>query len=151
MADNDNYQFIIFIVHVNCNNVFTFLFPFIAFEQWKAKVEEEERCSFIKTTGMKDHVQYYQCNRGGVYKPKGTGKRHLKSQGTIHAIIKYELLLLPLVPQPTICIMQACREGGVQWVPLYLSGVVEVCPYWKKKRNSSACTPITYLQYRPLG
>ena len=151
MADNDNYQFIIFIVHVNCNNVFTFLFPFIPFEQWKAKVEEEERCSFIKTTGMKDHVQYYQCNRGGVYKPKGTGKRHLKSQGTIHAIIKYELLLLPLVPQPTICIMQACREGGVQWVPLYLSGVVEVCPYWKKKRNSSACTPITYLQYRPLG
>ena len=111
----------------------------------------QESCSFIKTTGMKGHVQYYQCKRGGVYKPKGTGKRHLKSQGTIHAIIKYELLLLPLVPQPTICIMQACREGGVQWVPLYLSGVVEVCPYWKKKRNSSACTPMTYIQCRPLG
>ena len=36
-----------FIIHV-------FLFPFIAFEQWKAKVhvEEEEKCSFKKTTGM---------------------------------------------------------------------------------------------------
>lgn len=53
-----------------------------AFEQWKAKVEEEERCSFIKTTGMKGPVQYYQCNRGGLYKPKGTAKRHLKSQGS---------------------------------------------------------------------
>lgn len=43
----------------------------------------QESCSFIKTTGMKGHVQDYQCiKRGGVYKPKGTGKRHLKSQGT---------------------------------------------------------------------
>ncbi|KAK2550325.1 hypothetical protein P5673_029025 [Acropora cervicornis] len=38
---------------------------------------------FYKTTGMKGHVQYYQCKRGGVFKPKGTGKRHLKSQGTL--------------------------------------------------------------------
>jgi len=27
-------------------------------------------------------VRYYQCNQGGVYKPKGTGKRQIKSQGT---------------------------------------------------------------------
>ena len=64
----------------------------------------EDRCSFIKTTGMKGPVQYYQCNRGGLYKPKGTGKRHLKSQGTINAIFKYETLSLPLARQPKICI-----------------------------------------------
>lgn len=31
---------------------------------------------------MKGTVQYYQCNKGGVYKLKGTGIRQLKSQGT---------------------------------------------------------------------
>ena len=77
-------------------------------------------------------MQYYQCKRGGVYKPKGTGKRHLKSQGTINAIIKYETLLLPLVPQPSICIKQACREGRVQWVPLRSD---ERLPILKKKKE----------------
>ena len=41
--------------------------------------------------------------------------------------------VLPLVPQLSICIKQACREGGLQWVCLYLSGVVEVCPFWKRR------------------
>ena len=70
--------------------LFTFLFPFKAFEQWKAEVEEKESCSFIKTTGMKGPARYYQCNREGIYKPKGTGKRHLKPQGARNAIIKYK-------------------------------------------------------------
>lgn len=92
--------------------LFTFLFPFEAFEQWKAEVEEKESCSFIKTTGMKGPVRYYQCNQGGVYKPKGTEKRHIKSQGTRNAVIKCEKLLLTL--KPSICIKQACRKGQVQ-------------------------------------
>lgn len=77
---------------------------------------------------MKGSVRYYQCNRGGVYKPKGTGQRQLKSQGTINAIIKYEKLLLPLVPQPSICIKQGCREGEVQQVCLHPQ------EWWKSAR-----------------
>jgi len=53
----------------------------IEFEQWKQKIEEDEMCSFVKLTGSKGQTQYCQYNRGGIYKPKGTGKRQTKTQG----------------------------------------------------------------------
>lgn len=79
LLDADN---VIHVLFMHIAIVIYILFPFKAFEQWKAEVEEKESCSFIKTTGMKSPVRYYQCNQGGVYKPKGTGKRQIKSQGT---------------------------------------------------------------------
>jgi hypothetical protein len=37
----------------------------------------------VKKAGSKKGktVEYFTCNRGGDYIPKGTGKRRLKSQG----------------------------------------------------------------------
>lgn len=45
----------------------------IEFASWKNMVEEEEECSFIKSTGDKKNdkgltVTYFQCNRGGSYR-----------------------------------------------------------------------------------
>jgi hypothetical protein len=50
-------------------------------------LEEKEDCWYVKKTGNKEtgeggeKTEYFTCNRGGVYTPKGTGKRSLKSQG----------------------------------------------------------------------
>ncbi|CAH3198945.1 unnamed protein product [Porites evermanni] len=74
------------------------------FESWKAEVEENEGCSFVKVTGSKKHlstgqkVEYFQCNRGGSYRPRRSGKRRQKSQGsckiekncTSSMLLKYE-------------------------------------------------------------
>ena len=55
----------------------------LEFEDWKQLLEEKECCSFVKATGGKSsgNVQYYQCNRGGRFKTKATGKRRTKFQG----------------------------------------------------------------------
>ncbi|CAH3020775.1 unnamed protein product [Porites evermanni] len=67
------------------------------FESWKAEVEEKEGCSFKHlSTGQK--VEYFQCNRGGSYRPRRSGKRRQKSQGrckiekncTSSMLLKYE-------------------------------------------------------------
>ena len=55
----------------------------IAFDQWKDTYEEDNVCSFIKKTGRKTDVQYFQCNRTGVHVSTGTGQRRIKSQGTL--------------------------------------------------------------------
>ena len=57
----------------------------LEFEDWKEALEEKECCSFVKATGGKKprNVQYYQCNRGGEYKSKASGKRRQKSQGAM--------------------------------------------------------------------
>ena len=52
----------------------------IEFEDWKNKIEEN-LCNYTKLTGSKGEYEHYQCNRGGVYMPTGTGKRCMKSQG----------------------------------------------------------------------
>ena len=55
------------------------------FQAWKESLEDSEDCLFIKNTGAKrlgeSKVEYFNCNRGGDYVTKGTGKRKLKSQG----------------------------------------------------------------------
>lgn len=33
--------------------------------------------NYAKQTGIKDDTEYYQCNRSGVYKTKGQGKRRI--------------------------------------------------------------------------
>lgn len=58
------------------------------FEAWKATIEELNCCSFVKTTGAKitekngEKVQYFSCNRCGMYRPSGKGIRLTKSQGS---------------------------------------------------------------------
>ena len=43
-------------------------------------------------------MEYYHCNRGGVYKAGGIGKRHTKSQGSIHLrIVKVCLIVNEIV------------------------------------------------------
>ena len=41
---------------------------------------------FVQVSGQKDELDvgtiYYYCNRSGHFKSKGTGQRHIKSQGT---------------------------------------------------------------------
>lgn len=57
------------------------------FEEWKATIEDLQSCSYVKTTGVKvsekegDHVQYFSCNRCGMYRPTEKGMRLTKSQG----------------------------------------------------------------------
>jgi hypothetical protein len=55
----------------------------LEFDTWKRSIEEEQGSSYVKTTGMKQDVQYYNCNRSGIFTSKGKGKRLLKSQGEI--------------------------------------------------------------------
>jgi hypothetical protein len=57
----------------------------VEFEEWKGRTEDGI-CSYVKITGGKENVQYYQCNRGGLYKPNSTEKRRMKSQGTVVTI-----------------------------------------------------------------
>ena len=71
-------------------NAFKNLPAFLEFEAWKDKVEEIQSCSFFKMTGAKNTerhgvVQYYNCNRCGMYTPSGKGIRLPKSQGDCSA------------------------------------------------------------------
>lgn len=66
---------------------------FLEFEEWKDKTEEEHVCNYARRTGVKGNVEYYQCNRGGVYVPSGTGKRRTKSQGITWLKLKANLLI----------------------------------------------------------
>ena len=56
------------------------------FAEWKAAYEAEHDVMFVKSTGDKTTdgctTSYYQCNRSGVFLPKGSGQRRLKSQGS---------------------------------------------------------------------
>jgi hypothetical protein len=69
------------LLSVDITQTQLFLLLFVEFTEWKDKIEQEESASFTKKTGNKGEVQYYQCNRGGLYKHSGTGKRRTKSQG----------------------------------------------------------------------
>ena len=58
------------------------------FEVWKSTVEELECCSFVKMSGGKvtekhGEVQYFNCNRCGMYRSSGKGMRLTKSQGKL--------------------------------------------------------------------
>ena len=48
--------------------------------------EAEHDVMFVKSTGDKttdgSTTSYYQCNGSGVFLPKGSGQRRLKSQGS---------------------------------------------------------------------
>lgn len=60
--------------------------PYTDFETWKGDVERSTNSWFVRATGEKELVNggklYYYCNRSGHFKSKGTGQRHLKTQGT---------------------------------------------------------------------
>ena len=57
------------------------------FKEWKEELEREHGCSFVVARGQVrkqdgETVQYYTCNRSGIYKPKRDKKRRTKSSGT---------------------------------------------------------------------
>ena len=56
------------------------------FEEWKAAYEAEQSVMFVKVTGDRTTeectISYFQCNRSGVFRPKGEGLRRLNSQGS---------------------------------------------------------------------
>ena len=49
-------------------------------------MEKETRSLYVQKTGVKlcgcNKHTYLYCNRSGTYKPKGEGKRSMKTQGT---------------------------------------------------------------------
>ena len=64
------------------------------FDDWKAQTEEEEQTSFKMIGRVKnkdgDTVEYHQCNRSGVYKPRIKGKdrkRHMKTSGQFSVLL----------------------------------------------------------------
>ena len=56
------------------------------FQKWKESIEREKNSSSIlrsaPATTQDNTTSYYYCNRTGIYKPEGKGKRQLKSQGS---------------------------------------------------------------------
>ena len=59
---------------------------FTEFEDWKKKYEKNTNSWFMLGSGEKELVDgvtihYYYCNRSGYFKNKGSGQRHLKTQG----------------------------------------------------------------------
>ncbi|XP_022091647.1 uncharacterized protein LOC110979845 isoform X2 [Acanthaster planci] len=56
------------------------------FELWKESLEEAECCSFAHYSGFRNkgecRFRYLQCNRSGIYKQRGVGKRQTKHSGT---------------------------------------------------------------------
>ncbi|XP_038070595.1 uncharacterized protein LOC119739654 isoform X2 [Patiria miniata] len=56
------------------------------FELWKESLEEAESCSFAQYSGFRNkgdyRFRYLQCNRSGMYKQRGVGKRQPKHSGT---------------------------------------------------------------------
>lgn len=60
---------------------------FTGFQQWKEEFERNSGTSFVKAAGEKGQGStttnvYYYCNRSGFFQSKGTGRRHIKSQGS---------------------------------------------------------------------
>lgn len=57
-----------------------------SFLQWKDTEERNTQTSFVQQCGSKrrngKEYTYYYCNRHGNYRPKGSGNRAVKSQGT---------------------------------------------------------------------
>ncbi|XP_077514102.1 uncharacterized protein LOC144124979 [Amblyomma americanum] len=57
------------------------------FMRWKESEEQREKVSFVANSGSKPYYnkrrgQCFVCHRSGMYVPRGTGKRRLKSQGS---------------------------------------------------------------------
>ena len=56
------------------------------FELWKEETERESRSSFVKSRAAcktsNGSRRVFYCNRNGIYKSKGCGKRQLKIQGS---------------------------------------------------------------------
>ena len=56
------------------------------FQKWKLRVERETSSLYVQKTAVKqcgnNKHTYLYCNRSGTCKPKGGGKRLMKSQGT---------------------------------------------------------------------
>ena len=59
---------------------------FQSFLSWKEEEEFNTISQYVQQCVPKlyneNKVWYYYCNRAGIYKPRGTQVRHLKSQGT---------------------------------------------------------------------
>lgn len=53
-----------------------------AFVLWLTKIEKESKTKFVVENGSLQNKASYICHRSGFFKPKGTGKRHLKTQGS---------------------------------------------------------------------
>ncbi|XP_048526115.1 zinc finger protein 436-like [Dendroctonus ponderosae] len=56
------------------------------FKNWKSNLEEKSYSQYVKQRGSYKTSEgtktVYVCKRSGFYVPKGSGKRHLKTQGT---------------------------------------------------------------------
>lgn len=58
------------------------------FNFWKNEIEHKTKSYYIKNSGSKDNDHsnktfiHYKCHRNGNYISKGTGLRHLKTQGS---------------------------------------------------------------------
>lgn len=52
------------------------------FNQWKEKIEEEEKVFYIMKVRKSDGRSYYECSRSGEYKPEGKNIRNLKIKGS---------------------------------------------------------------------
>ena len=56
------------------------------FTVWKENFEKQTNSCFVQGSGKKRLLDstkiYYYCNRSGYFQSKGTGQRHIKTQGT---------------------------------------------------------------------
>lgn len=65
------------------NNMFS---SFEEFQSWKCTIEKETLSSFVNAHGSyktKNYIRIqYNCHRSGCFKSRGSGMRHLKTQGS---------------------------------------------------------------------
>jgi len=52
------------------------------FQDWKKEIERQSVCKFVLLKGKTKYSENYTCHRNGYFKPRGTGIRYLKTQGT---------------------------------------------------------------------
>ena len=70
------------------------LFSFPEFQDWKSFIEGRECCTFISLRGKGiikgEKIEYWQCNRSGLYKPKRKKRRRSKNSGLM--FFKYQYI-----------------------------------------------------------
>ena len=96
--------------------------------EWKVAYEAEHDAMFVKGTGDKAADEctnsYFQCNRSGVFCPKGIGKRRLKSQGSskisIHCTSAITLTVNPTTQSLTavVCYTHYAHESRLGHIRL---------------------------------
>lgn len=65
------------------DNILEIPLSFLFMQNSKFGKKKETNSWFVQESGKKSAgTTYYYCNRNGYYKSRGTGRRHLKNQGT---------------------------------------------------------------------